>query len=154
MKEEYLTQEKYDELVKERDHLKKVRRREVAESLEYAKSLGDLSENAEYHEARDMQAAIEDRIAHLDQVIKSANIISGKHAVDVVSVGSVIVIKNDKNGNEQTYSIVGAEEADISSNKISVKSPLGSNALGKKKGDKFSFHTPSGEASYKIVEIK
>lgn len=154
MKEEYLTQEKFDELTKEKEHLIKVRRREVAESLEYAKSLGDLSENAEYHEARDTQAAIEDRIAHITQILKTAKIISSKHAVDSISVGSVITIKNDKSGSEQTYTIVGAEEADISTGKISVKSPLGSNALGKKKGDKFSFTTPSGEATYKVVEIK
>lgn len=155
MKEEYLTQEKYDELIKELDYLKKTRRREVAESLEYAKSLGDLSENAEYHEARDMQAAIEDRIAHLEQVLKTSKIISGKHEKsDAVSVGSIITVKNEKSGTEQTYTIVGAEEADIASGKISVKSPLGLNAIGKKKGEKFSFTTPSGEVSYKVVEIK
>lgn len=154
MKEEYLTKEKYDELTKELDHLKKVRRREVAESLEYAKSLGDLSENAEYHEARDLQATIEDRIAHLEQILKSSKIITNQHSADSVSVGSAIKIRNEKNGSEQTYTIVGAEEADIDSNKISIKSPLGANALGKKKGDKFSFTTPSGEVFYKVVEIK
>jgi len=68
----YLTKEKFAELKIELDHLKTVRRKEVAESLEYARSLGDLSENAEYQEARDMQAAIEERIAHLEQVIKEA----------------------------------------------------------------------------------
>jgi transcription elongation factor GreA len=154
MKEEYLTQEKFDELTKELDHLKRVRRREVAESLEYAKSLGDLSENAEYHEARDMQAAIEDRIAHLEQILKTSKIIAVHQKADAVTVGSVITIKNEKSGSEQTYTIVGAEEADISSGKISTKSPLGANALGKKKGDKFSFSTPSGEANYKVIEIK
>ena len=69
---DYITQEKYDEFVKELDHLKRVRRKEVAESLEYAKSLGDLSENAEYHEARDTQAMIEDRISHLESILKNS----------------------------------------------------------------------------------
>lgn len=148
---EYLTQSKYDEFKRELEQLKTVRRKEVAENLEYAKGLGDLSENAEYHEARDMQASIEDRIAKLELILKTATIISS-HKSDEVTVGSKIIVKKDKE--EKTFIIVGSEEADMSTGKISVKSPLGAAALGKKKGEVFSFKTPSGMMEYKIVEIQ
>jgi transcription elongation factor GreA len=148
---EYLTQQKFDEFQKELEHLKTTRRKEVAENLEYAKALGDLSENAEYHEARDTQAAVEDRIAHLEHVLKFASIVSS-HSTSVVSIGSVITIAKGKD--ERTYTIVGSEEADMSENKISMRSPLGSAAMGKKKGESFSFATPSGTMEYTIVDIK
>jgi transcription elongation factor GreA len=148
---EYLTQEKYDEFGRELEELKTVKRKEVAENLEYAKGLGDLSENAEYHEARDMQAATEDRIAHLEMVLKTASIISS-HTTNAVSIGSVVTVKKDKDS--KTFTIVGSEEADMASGKISVKSPFGSAVLGKKKGETFSFSTPSGNMEYTIVSIK
>ena len=148
---EYLTQEKFDEFTKELAELKGTRRKEVAESLEYAKSLGDLSENAEYHEARDVQATIEDRIAKLENLLKHAVIISGNHS-GTVTVGSSVTVEKD--GKKFVYSIVGSEEADVISNKISIKSPFGQAIMGKKKGDNFTFTAPSGELSYKIVEVK
>ncbi len=150
---EYLTQEKYDEFVKELDHLKKVRRREVAESLEYAKSLGDLSENAEYHEARDLQATIEDRIAHLESVLKSTKIIHS-HSTDAVTIGSVVTVKKDGSGEEKVYTIVGGEESDSLAGKISVSSPFGQAVMGVKKGGTFTFKAPAGPITYKVVEIK
>lgn len=150
---EYITKEKRSELLEELDHLKRVRRKEVAENLEYAKSLGDLSENAEYHEARDIQAAVEDRISHLESILKTAKIVSGHHT-DKVAVGSNIKIRHESKDLEHIYTIVGAEESDIGNGKISVKSPLGQAALGKKKGEAFTVSTPSGPATYKIVDIK
>lgn len=150
---DYLTKEKYDELVAELDHLKKVKRKEVAESLEYAKSLGDLSENAEYHEARDLQATTEDRINHIESILKSAKIISA-HDTGVVTVGSEVTLVKEGAKDPNKYVIVGAEEANISDGKISVTSPLGSAAIGKKKGESFNFQTPSGTVTYKVVEIK
>ena len=92
----YLTAEKFNELKQELDHLKTIRRKEVAESLEYARSLGDLSENAEYQEARDLQAAIEDRISHLEQIIKEAKIVATDKRGDVVVLGSVATIQKEK----------------------------------------------------------
>lgn len=148
---EYLTQEKFDEFTLELAELKGKKRKEVAESLEYAKSLGDLSENAEYHEARDVQATIEDRISKLEELLKHATIVSGNHG-DVVSVGSVVTVEKD--GKKSSYTIVGSEESDPMQNKISMRSPFGSAILGKKKGDKFSYSAPAGEVTYKIVEIK
>lgn len=148
---EYLTQEKYDEIKQELATLKGTKRKEIAESLEYAKSLGDLSENAEYHEARDAQATIEDRIARLEELLKHAQIVSGNSG-DAVSVGSTVSVEKD--GKKFEYSIVGSEEADVATNKISMKSPFGQAILGKKKGDNFTFTAPSGEITYKITGIK
>lgn len=150
---EYLTQEKYNEFKEELDQLKTVKRKEVAENLEYAKGLGDLSENAEYHEARDMQANIEDRIRKLELILKSAAIVSS-HSTNTVSVGSVITVQKEGDTDKKTFTMVGSEEADSTSGKISAKSPFGSAILGKKKGDTFSFKTPSGTMTYKVVDIK
>ncbi|HEY0220598.1 MAG TPA: transcription elongation factor GreA [Candidatus Paceibacterota bacterium] len=151
MKEEYLTQEKFDEFTKELADLKGTKRKQVAENLEYAKSLGDLSENAEYHEARDAQATIEDRIARLEQLLKTATIVSGTHG-GTVNVGSVVTVEKD--GKKISYTIVGSEESDVNSNKISVKSPFGQAVLGKKKGEDFVFDAPGGKLSYKVTEVK
>ena len=92
----FLTPEKFTELKKELEHLKTVRRKEVAEALEYARSLGDLSENAEYQEARDMQAAIEERIQYLEKTIKEAKIVDDKKKGDVVGLGSTVSIQKEK----------------------------------------------------------
>ena len=148
---EYLTKEKFDEFTKELAELKSVRRKEVAQSLEYAKSLGDLAENAEYHDARNTQGLIEDRIAKLEDLLKNASIVSGNHS-DAVSVGSTVTV--EKEGKKSIYTIVGSEESDVATNKISMRSPFGQAIIGKKKGDNFSFKAPNGEISYKISDIK
>jgi transcription elongation factor GreA len=150
---EYLTKEKFEALKKELEHLKTVKRKEIAEALEYAKSLGDLSENQEYHEARDGQAVVEDRINRLEMILQTAAIVS-THDTNTVSVGSLITIEKEGGGTKTSYTIVGSEEADASTGKISVRSPLGISALGKKKDDVFSFQTPGGTMSYKIIDIK
>ncbi len=149
---EYLTQEKFDEFTKELSYLKGTRRKEVAESLEYSKALGDLSENAEYHEARDMQATIEDRIAHLEGLLKNAMIVSSQNNSTVVNIGSLVTVKKDNK--TSVYAIVGSEESNVTSNKISIRSPFGQAVLGKKKGDTFSFKTPGGHVEYIVIEIK
>ena len=151
MSDEYLTQEKFDEFTKELVQLKSTKRKEIATNLEYAKALGDLAENAEYHEARDAQAAVEDRIARLEELLKTAKIVSSVHT-DTVNVGSTVTVKKDDK--EFVYNIVGSEEADANQSKISMKSPFGQAILGKRKGDTFSFRAPSGEIAYKIVEVK
>ena len=151
---EYLTQEKYDELVKELDHLKKVQRKEIAEHLEYAKSLGDLSENAEYHEARDLQANTEDRIKKLEGMIKNAVIISNDKRGGLVSVGSTITVQKIGDNKNLVFTLVGSEETDTDAGKVSIKSPFGNGALGKKEGEEFSFTTPVGEFKYKILKLE
>lgn len=151
--QEYLTKEKYEELTKELDNLKKVKRKEVAESLEYAKSLGDLSENAEYQEAREWQANIEDRIAKLESILKSAEIVSNYHG-ETAGIGSTVTIQKQGETGNKIYKIVGSEEADMSAGKLSNKSPIGAAMMGKKKGQTFSCSTPSGAVSYKIIDVK
>lgn len=150
----FLTAEKFAELKQELDHLKTVRRKEVAESLEYARSLGDLSENAEYQEARDMQAAIEERIAHLEKVIKEAKIVAHDKKGDIVVMGSTVTIVKDKEKDGRTYTIVGSEEANIHEHKLSYLSPLGEALMGKAKGDEFNFETPGGKQKYKVLKVE
>lgn len=153
---QYLTSEKMVEFKKELDFLKSDKRKQVAESLEYAKKLGDLSENAEYHEARQVQAEVEDRISHLENLIKTAVIVEGNgaHASDgSVSIGSSVKIQKEGEKNTREYKIVGSEEADMAQGKVSNLSPLGSALLGKKKGEKVHVSTPKGKAVYTLISI-
>ena len=151
--QEYLTKEKFKDLEKELEHLKTSKRKEIAEALEYAKSLGDFSENQEYQEARDSQAILEDRINRLELILKSAKIVSTQSG-NIVSVGSAMTVEKEADKSRKVYTMVGSEEADAANGKISVRSPLGLAAIGKSKGESFSFETPSGMMSYKIIDIK
>ena len=149
---EYLSKEKHDELTEELEFLMHVKRKEIAEALEAAKSLGDLSENAEYHSAREAQAGVEERIMVLEEILKNAVIVGSKHKTDAVGIGSIVTLKRGKN--TVTYTIVGSEETDIAASKISNKSPLGESMMGRRKGDEFTCHTPGGETQCTILEIK
>lgn len=149
----YLTKEKFDELTAELEHLKTVRRREIAEQLEYARSLGDLSENAEYEEARNLQAATEDRIRVVEENLAHARIIEHTKG-NTISLGSVVTIQNQGEKEERTYELVGSAEANMQEHKISHLSPLGSALMDKKKGDTFAFETPKGSQKYKIIGVK
>lgn len=151
--EHYLSKDKFAELENELKHLKTVRRKEIAESLEYAKSLGDLSENAEYQEARESQAKTEDRIMVLENLLKHAQIVEEHHS-SVAELGSTVVIQKKGDSKPIRYKIVGSEEASIPENKISNESPLGAALLGKKKGDKAKVRTPKGEVEYTVVELE
>lgn len=148
----YLSEEKRHELEEELKLLKTVERKKNAEDLEYAKSLGDLSENAEYHEARERQADVEDRIAQIEYTLKNSEIVKSHHGNEV-EVGTTVMIKRG-GGKEEKYQIVGAEEASMLDGKISHESPLGSALLGHKKGDEISVFTPKGETKYKILDIQ
>ena len=150
---EYLTKEKYKTLSEELEYLRKTKRREVAEQLEYAKSLGDLSENAEYHEARDMQGVVEDRIQKLEDILKNAVIVSSHHT-ETVAVSSEVTVARNGTKDEKIYTIVGGEESDLGSGKISVHSPFGEAIMGKKAGEFFTYNAPAGPITYKIIEIK
>ncbi len=150
---EYLSKEKYTELEKELEHLKKVTRREVADSLEYAKGLGDLSENAEYQEARSNQASTEERIAKLENILKNAEIMTIHHS-NVAGIGSTVHVKKEGDSKDRIYQIVGSEEADMALGKISLRSPMGQALQGKKKGDAFVLSTPSGKINYTISNLE
>jgi transcription elongation factor GreA len=149
---EYLTPEKKSELEAELTMLKSVRRKEIADALEYAKSLGDLSENAEYHQAREDQANCEERIAHVELILKNA-VIMGKHKAGVVEVGSTVTVSKKGDKSEKTFVLVGSEEADSIAGKISNESPLGKVLLGKGKGDSVVVQAPKGEMTYTIKAI-
>lgn len=149
----YLTQEKFEELTKELNHLKTVRRREIAEQLEYARSLGDLSENAEYQEARDLQGATEGRIKQLEGILAEAQVINTGTKNGEVHVGTKVSIVKQGEKDIREYEIVGSVEANMRERKISHMSPLGTAMMGKKKGESFEFDTPNGAVKYKIVKI-
>lgn len=148
-----VSQEKFDEMVKELEHLKTVRRTEIAKNLEYARSLGDLSENAEYQEARDLQAATEERIKKLEDLVKNTTIITDGKKKSEVSFNSIVSIKKEGSADVHEYTIVGSEEADMRVKKLSHMSPLGSALMGKKKGDVFTFRTPTGKQTYTIEKV-
>ncbi len=150
---QYLTNEKRAELQKELDHLKSERRKEVAEHLEYSKKLGDLSENAEYHQAREEQAEVEDRIMRLENLLKNAvEVLMG--STESVTIGSTVRLERQGENKSHVYTIVGSEEADMAHGKISNMSPLGSALIGHKKGDTVKVTTPKGPTSYTIAAIK
>ena len=150
---QYLTTEKFNELQKELEHLRVERRKEIAEHLEYAKKLGDLSENAEYHQAREEQAEVEDRIGKLESLLKNAVMI-GTNATDTITIGSTFRLQKDGDNKSYLYTIVGSEEADMSHGKISNLSPLGSALLGHKKGEQVTVNTPKGKVTYTVMIIK
>jgi transcription elongation factor GreA len=149
----YITEEKKISFEEELNYLKTVKRKEIIESLESARALGDLSENAEYHQAREDQGKTEDRINQIENILKSAVIIK-KHSSTKVEIGTSIVVVKEGCNDEITYIIVGNEEADMNHNKISYKSPLGEALYGKKKGDIVSIKTPKGLVKYTLIKIQ
>ncbi len=148
-----VSQEKFNEMIKELEHLKTVRRTEIAKNLEYARALGDLSENAEYQEARDLQAATEERIKKLEELVKHAKIVTDGKKKNEVGFNSKVSIKKEESPDVHEYTIVGSEEADMRVKKLSHVSPLGAALMGKKKGDTFTFETPTGKQTYTIEKV-
>lgn len=148
----YITEEKRMELEAELADLKGPRRKEILEALAYAKSLGDLAENAEYHQAREEQGKLEERIKKIEQVLQSSEVFTGGGG-DKVGVGSRVVVQKDGADERKTYVIVGSEEANMAEGKISNRSPIGLALFGKKKGEKVSFTTPGGVVNYKVISV-
>ncbi len=147
----YVTEERLVELKKELENLKGPKRREVAEDLKRAKEYGDLSENAEYAEAKDNQGRVETRIFELEDLVKNAVIIKKAEGSDTVQVGSHVAA--NKNGVMVEYTIMGSNESNPQENKISNESPLGRAFLGHKVGDTVSVKTPAGLVDYSITKI-
>lgn len=150
---EYLTQEKKDELEAELKHLTSVRRKEIANQLEYAKSLGDLSENAEYQQAREDQANTEERISHLEQILKNAVVMEKTQVGNTAQVGSTVTVVKKGTKEEKVFVLVGGEEVDSLAGRISNESPLGAALLGKKEGDTVQVETPKGMMEYTLKKI-
>lgn len=149
---DYITEEKKKALELELEDLRGPKRMEILAKLDYAKSLGDLSENAEYHQVREDQGKLEARIQKIEQILKDSEVITGGGG-EVVEVGSKVLVQKEGTSEEKVYQVVGSEEADMVLGKISNKSPIGEAFYGKKKGDKVSFKTPGGIVNYKIINV-
>ena len=154
-KEILLTQDGYQKLENEVELLKTVRRREVAERIKVAISFGDISENAEYDEAKNEQAQLEERILKLENMIRKAVIIDESNLdINVVTIGSIVKVNDVDFDEEVEYVIVGSAEADPYEGKISNESPVGRALLGRTVGDVVDVQVPDGIAKFKILEIK
>ena len=154
-KEILLTQEGYDNLEKELEELKTVKRYEISERIKVALGFGDLSENSEYDEAKNAQAAKENKIAELEQKLRFARIIDESEVdTETVQVGNIVRVLDMEFKEEEEYTIVGTTEVDLSLNKISNESPIAIGLLGKKVGDIAQIDAPAGVIKMKILEIK
>ena len=152
-KEVYLTSAGLDEIKNELDTLKKVKRPEIIKAIKEARALCDLSENADYHAAREEQAIIEGRIQELEYMVDNAVIIT-EGASDRVKMGVNVTIKYEDDDDTEEYKIVGSMEADPFDNKISNESPIAKAIMGKKKGDVVTVESPNGKYNIEIIEIK
>lgn len=151
----YLTQERYDEIVREVNRLKTEERKRVTERLKNAKDLGDLSENFDYHEAREEQSRLEARIHELEELLRNSVIIKKAIGNSTVRIGGrVTVAKRGEALGTTTFTIVGSSEARPAEGFISNESPLGRALLGKKVGDTVTVSTPKGSATYQVVKIE
>jgi len=151
MSEQIISPEGYEKLKNELKYLTTTKRKEIAERIERAKELGDLSENAEYSEAKDAQALNEGRVFELTNIIKNVTVVNNKNGKSEISMGSTITVKT--NNKERTYKIVSFNEADPINGLISNESPIGLAFLGKKKGEEVTVQTPKGETKFKILKI-
>jgi len=153
-KETILTREGLKKLEDELEHLKKVKRKEVAERIKLSKEFGDLSENAEYEDAKNEQAFVEGRILQLELMLRNARVIDNHDApADQVIVGSKVKVKDLGSGEEIAYRIVGSAEADPDHDKISNESPVGKALLGRRKGETFEVTVPAGKLRYSVLQI-
>lgn len=151
MPQQIITQEGFDKLKKEFEELKNVKRKEIATRIQTAKDMGDLSENAEYSEAKDAQAFNEGRISELNHILKNLTIVENGNSKNLVGMGSRISVASA--GKTRELEIVSFNEADPLEGKISNESPLGKAFLEKKKGAKVSVETPKGIMEYEILDI-
>jgi len=149
---DYISPEGLEKLKEELNKLKTEERQAIAARLEAAKALGDLSENAEYQEAKEAQSLNEGRIVELEEMLKNIVVIKKPAGTDYVQVGSQVIVERD--GAEEVYSIVGSEEADPIAGKISNESPMGKAFLGKRRGDTVEVKTPGGNITYMIKDIR
>lgn len=149
----YLSSEKKKELEAELIDLQGPKRKAILDSLAFAKSLGDLSENAEYHNAREEQARLEERIFQIETILRNSTVITS-HQKNEVSVGSHVKVKREGEKENKEFTVVGSEEADMANGKVSHNSPIGEALIGKKVGDTLCVTTPKGKVTYTVTEIK
>ena len=150
-----LTESGLKKLEEQLDYLISVRRNEVSEQIAVARGFGDLSENAEYDEAKKEQAKVEEEITRLQATIRTATVVADDEiTTDRVSIGTVVKVKDLDDGETYEYSIVGANEADPFEDKISIDSPVGKGLQGAKKNQTVEIPVPAGTLKYKILSIK
>lgn len=145
------TKEGFEKLKKELEDLK-TQRIEIAARLKKAVSYGDLSENADYQQAKEDQSFLEGKIMELEEMVKTAQIVEVAKG-DIIGIGSTVDIENSK-GKKETYTIVGSQEANLLEGKISTESPLGKELFNKMAGHEITVNTPAGKAKYKILKVK
>ena len=156
MKEVILTPEGYEKLKVEIEHLSTNKRREVADRIRIAREFGDISENAEYDDAKNEQAMLESRISQLQDRLRRSTVIDEKHVdTEQVEVGAVVHVKDQKSGKSQKFKLVGAAEADPAEHKLSNESPIGKALIGHKRNDVVSVEVPRGpKKRLKITKIE
>jgi len=155
MERVYLTQAKYEELLKKLEKLKKRDRREIAKEIGIARDKGDLKENAEYHAAKEKQGHIEKEIAMLEEKLSRVEILDNISVnKSTVCIGATVHIENIKTKDRLTYKLVGAEDADFAQGKLSITSPVGKALLGHKKRDIVKIQVPAGLLEYKITRFE
>ena len=152
MPDQIISPDGYDKLKKELDDRLNVKRLEIASRIEAAKELGDLSENAEYAEAKNEQAFNDGRVAELTTLLKNVTVVQNNHDKNKISMGSRVLAEVE--GQTKEFTIVSFNEANPVEGKISNESPIGVAFLGKKKGDTIAVNTPRGQVVYKIIDIK
>lgn len=150
----YMTQEGYKKLMDEITHLESVERPKISRQIAEARDKGDLSENAEYDAAREAQGLLEMKISQLKSTVANVRIIDESHLkLGEVQILSKVTIKNTKNGQQMTYTLVSEAEANLREGKMSVGTPIAKALIGKKKGDKVQVSAPSGIIEFEIVEV-
>lgn len=150
-----LTESGLKKLQEKLDYLVSVRRNEISEQIAIARGFGDLSENAEYDEAKKEQAKVEEEITRLQNTIRTATVVADDEiTTEKVSIGTVVKVKDLDDGETYEYAIVGANEADPMENKISNESPVGAGLIGMKKNQTATINIPAGVLRYKITSIK
>jgi len=152
-KEIKLTAERLQALKEELTYLKTVREKEVAEQIKEARSFGDLSENSEYDEAKNEQGKLYSRIAELENVLSNYVLIEEEHGNDTAHMGCTVTVKDLDFDEEETYQMVGSQEADPANGRISEESPFGKALLGHREGDEIVYEAPGGTFRYQITKI-
>ena len=155
MKDVLLTPEGYEKLKQEIEHLRGAKRREVADRIRVAREFGDIAENAEYDDAKNEQAMLEHKIAQLEERLLNAKVIdAGDVDTSVVSIGSIVRLRDVDAKETFEYHIVGSAEANPSASKLSNESPVGKAIMGHKKGETVEVTAPRGSLKFKILDIK
>ncbi len=149
-----LTKQGYAKLDAELKHLKSEARPNIIRAIAEAREHGDLSENAEYHAAREQQSHIEGRIAELEGIIGRADVIDVTKMNGSIKFGATVRIVDEDTDEEKTYQIVGEAEADIENGRLNIKSPLARALIGKEVGDSVEVKTPGGTRDYEILDVK